>query len=91
MPDWLLTVLVAIFVIHLFLFSRRALQRHEAYYYVVCVTFLLLIVSFSIRLAGLQITIGSIRVDAALRIAAWITAAIGISLLLHRKFVRRAD
>jgi len=91
MPYWLLTSLIAVFSIHFVIFSRLALRKHQAYYFIVSATFLLLIVSFSLRLSDLRIMIGTFYLHSMLRAAAWLTAAVSISLLLHRKLSRRSD
>jgi hypothetical protein len=85
MPDWLVIALLVVFVIHLVLFLRIALKRRERYYWLVSLTFLLLVISFSSRLWLSDLLIGKIPAYWFPRVAAWGCTITVIVLAIRRR------
>lgn len=86
MPNWLIALLLAIFLIHFVIFARQYYRRKENYYLAASFTFLLLVLTFSIRLWWPDLNIAGYSAFWMFRIGAWISAAVSISWLLYRRF-----
>lgn len=89
MPTWLSAVLLAIFVIHLVVFFRLFLRRGEKYYLAASFTFLLLVATFSVKIWAPEVQVAGFSLFWALRIAAWISAAVSITWLVRRRIQKR--
>ena len=91
MPNWLVAVLLAVFVIHLIVFFHLFLRWGENYYLAASITFLLLVATFSVRLWWADAQLGGYSLFWVLRIAAWISAAISIGWLLRRRVFKKSS
>lgn len=89
MPPWLVRALLAVFAVHLVVFGRLAITRRERYYVVVSATFALLVLAFSLRIAAPTLTLGGVGIHWYPRVAAWVSAAISLVLLIKRRRARR--
>ena len=89
MPDWLNPFLLVLFAAHLLAFGRLAILRRQAYHTVASVTFTLLVAVFALRIWAPGWQVAGVPVHGALRVAAWASAAVSLSLLLHRRWRRR--
>lgn len=84
MPEWLLIVLLLVFVIHLLVFGRLALKRGGAYYWLVSSVFAALVLSFSSRLWASEWMLAGLPAHQLFRYVAWALAAVTIPWLIYR-------
>jgi hypothetical protein len=89
MPEWLVIVLLLIFVIHLVVFGRLAVNRKLPYYWLVTAVFAVLSISFGLRLFTPQLTLGPLAAYQLFRYFAWLLAAITIPWLVIRLLNKR--
>jgi hypothetical protein len=89
MPEWLVTALFLIFVIHLVVFGRLAVNRKLPYYWLVTAVFATLSVSFGLRLFSPDLMLGSLAAYQLFRYFAWLLAAITIPWLVIRLLNKR--
>ena len=82
-------LLLLVFVVHLVVFARLAVRRREGYYYALVVTFGLLTLSVSIRLAFPEAQWMGQTLAQWLRWSAWLAALVsiswGVGRFLHRR------
>lgn len=89
MSDWLAWLLLLIFGLHLFAFAALWWRRRQGYYLALVATFLLLMLSVSLRVwGGAPDVLGRSMAD-WLRYGAWASAAISISWTVTRILRRR--
>ncbi len=88
MPEWLVLILLVVFVIHFVVFIRVALKKKERYYWLVSTTFFLLVLSFSSRLWFERIEIAGVPAYWMPRVAAWACTAFAIYLAVQRRKTR---
>ena len=86
MPDWLIELLIFVFIAHFVAFVRLAYIRKDRRYILVSLTFFLLILSFSTRLWWPRAHLGPISIHWDFRIAAWTSTLAVIVMLLKRRF-----
>lgn len=89
MPDWLVIALLVLFAVHLAVFFRLFLKRGEKYYLAASFTFLLLVLTFAVRLWWAEAAVAGYSLFWILRIAAWISAAFSISWLIKRRVAKK--
>ncbi len=85
-----LQVLLVVFTIHLLVFAQRTRRRRQLSDAVTMVTFLLLVMSFGLRLAWPALALGNLALYALLRYMAWVSAACSILLWIRRILQTRA-
>ena len=84
MPEWLVILLFLVFVIHLVIFSRLAINRRLPYYWLVSAVFFMLVASFGLRLFAPVWMLGPLAGYQLFRYFAWLLAAITIPWLVIR-------
>jgi hypothetical protein len=84
MPEWLVIVLLLVFVVHLVIFSRLALKRRLAYYWLVSAVFLMLVASFGSRVFAPEWMLGPLAAYELFRYFAWMLAVITIPWMVIR-------
>jgi len=89
MPDWLVAGLIVLFAVHLIVFGMLGLKRKERYYLFVCITFTLLIITFSIRLWAPEAEVAGMQLYWVFRIAAWMSAAVSLTMLVRRRVLKK--
>ncbi len=89
MPDWLVILLFLIFVVHLVIFGRLAMQRKLRYYWLVTAVFAVLSISFGLRLFLPEWMLGPLAAYQLFRYFAWLLAAITIPWLVIRLLNKR--
>jgi hypothetical protein len=82
--------LLAVFAVHLAAFGRLAWLRRERYYAVASLTFVLLVGVFALRLWAPEWELGGHPASRYLRVAAWGSAAVSLSLFVRRRARRKA-
>ena len=85
MPEWLVKSLLVIFVIHFVMFARIALRKKDRYYWLVSITFFLLVISFSTRLWFESLHVFDIPAYWIPRVAAWTCTLVAILLAIRRR------
>ena len=88
-PGWVQLLLV-VFTIHLLIFAERTWRRRQLGDGVTTVTFLLLVLSFGLRLGWPTWPVGDLALYTLLRYMAWVTAACSILLWIRRILQARA-
>jgi hypothetical protein len=83
-------LLLVLFLTHLTAFAVLLVRRRQTYYVALVVTFALLSAAMAVRLfvPGFQ-PVAGIGLDQALRVAAWVAAAVSITWTLLRLRARR--
>ena len=89
MPHWLVVFLLVIFAIHFVVFSGLLLAQKDKYYAAVSLTFLFLVISYSLRLWFAHWLVAGLGVFWVFRIAAWGMALISICMTIRRYMVAR--
>lgn len=89
MPTWLVIALLVLFAVHLAVFFSLFIKRGEKYYLAASFTFLLLVLTFAVRLWWADAAVAGYSLFWVLRIAAWISAAISISWLIKRRVAKK--
>lgn len=79
MSDWLNSILLLVFALHLAAFAVLGLRRRELYYAALVVTFGLLTATFALRLWDGGPVLGGRALHQWLRYAAWAAAAVSVS------------
>jgi hypothetical protein len=87
MPLWLIVSLLIVFAIHFVAFFSLFFIRKDKYYAYICLTFLLLVISYSMRIWLGDFHLAGVKGFWVFRVAAWISALISISMTV-RRFVR---
>lgn len=90
MPNWLVWFLLIVFVVHLIAFGRLALIHRNLRYSLITLTFLLLVGAFGLRLGAPDLMVGDLPLHWFLRRAAWVSAAVTITMLIVRRFKKAA-
>ncbi len=86
-----LQVLLVVFIVHLLVFARRVWQRRQFTDAITCVTFLLLVLSFGVRLWMPTWVIYDLQVFTIVRRLAWVTAAWTVLLWIRQRRRTRLD
>jgi hypothetical protein len=84
------TLLFTIYAIHLAIFGLLWWRRRQGVYGVLTVTFVLLILSYGLRVYTPEARIGSLAAYWPPRVASWIGVVTGLTLLVVRRLRRRA-
>ena len=89
MPDALIPFLIALFAIHFVIFLYLTIKNRKTQHIFVTLTFALLVLSFSCRLLMPEIEIFGHKLHTVLRIFAWISTVIVLSLVVKGRMARR--
>ena len=81
--------LLFVFALHLAIFARLYLRHKRAFHGLVALTFVLLLISHSLRLGWPSATLSGIGLSWYPRVVAWILGAAGTAFLLRDIIVRR--
>lgn len=84
------SLLYIVYAIHLAIFGFFWWRRREWVYGILVATFVLLLLSHTLRVYAPQAGIGAVAAYCPPRVAAWITAAMGLAMLVIRRLQRRA-
>jgi hypothetical protein len=87
MPHWFLVCLLAVFAIHFLVFASLFFVRKDKYYAYIALTFLLLVLSYSMRIWLGNFRLAGVKGFWVFRAAAWASALISISMTA-RRYVR---
>jgi hypothetical protein len=85
---WIKTLL-AIFAIHLGIFSFLYLRKRNPQHLLASITFALLTLSFSCRIWASEAEIFGHSVHSLLRISAWLTSSLILILLARNRIIQR--
>ena len=88
MNDWVLMVLLLVFITHLVVFSVLGMRRKQWYYLALVITFACLTASVTLRIWGSDLVAGDVLLHQLLRWCAWLSAAVSIPWTVVR-IVRR--
>ena len=91
MPEWLVILLLLIFVIHLVIFGRLARKRKLPYFWLVTAVFAMLVASFGLRLFASEWMLGPLVAYQLFRYFAWLLAAVTIPWMMIRLFNKRHE
>ena len=83
---WLKTLL-AIFLLHLLVFSLLYLRQRKTHHLFVSLTFFLLTLSFSCRIWAAQVTLFGHDLHVLLRLSAWMSTAVVATILFKNRFL----
>ena len=89
MPDWLVIMLLLVFVVHLVIFSRLAIKRRLPYYWLVSAVFAVLVISFGLRVIAPEWMLGPLAGYQLFRYFAWLLATITIPWMFIRLWNKR--
>ena len=89
MPIWLNVFLIFLFLIHWLAFTRLAVLRGQRYHWLLSILFLLLTLSFSLRLLQPTLELAGQPLHLLLRYMTWALTAVTVPLLLMRLWRRR--
>ena len=84
MPEWLVIILLLVFIVHLVIFSRLALKSRLPYYWLVSAVFAVLVVSFGLRAFAPEWMLGPLAGYQLFRYFAWLLAVITIPWMVIR-------
>jgi len=90
MPFWLNIFLIFLFMFHWIAFTRLAMLRGQAYYWLLSLLFFLLTLSFSLRLLNPTLELAGQPLHLLLRYTAWALTGVTIPLLIMRLWRRRS-
>jgi len=88
MPDWLLMILLLVFIVHLLVFGRLAISRQQKYYWLVSAVFAALVASFGLRLTAPDWMLGPVAAYRLFRYLAWLLAVVTLPWLAVRLWTR---
>ena len=91
LEDFLLKFLLINFAIHLAVFLWLAVKRRKAHHYVFCLTFLLLVLSFSLRIWFPEAEFNGQKLYWYFRMSALATTAAALLLLYRSKQRKTAE
>ena len=89
MPEWLVILLLLVFIVHLVIFSRMALKHKLPYYWLVSAVFAMLVASFGLRVFAPEWMLGRLAGYQLFRYFAWLLAVITIPWLVIRLLNKR--
>ena len=89
MPEWLVILLLLIFVIHLVIFGRMAVRQKLPYFWLVTAVFAMLVASFGLRVFAPEWMLGPLAGYQLFRYFAWLLAAITIPWMVVRLINKR--
>ena len=89
MPEWLVILLLLVFIVHLVIFSRLALKKKLPYYWLVSAVFAMLVASFGLRVFAPEWMLGPLAAYQLFRYFAWLLAVITIPWLVIRLLNKR--
>jgi len=82
--------LLVVFLVHLAAFAWLGIRRRQAYYAALVVTFTLLSLTMALRIFAPDLNlVEGVSLASALRVAAWMAAAVSIAWTLTRVWTRR--
>jgi len=84
-PEWWPKLLLFVFVTHMPFFARAWWRSREVRYLATTVTFALLIVTYALRVFVPDAALDGIPLFWWVRVAAWLSAALSIGLLIHHR------
>lgn len=87
MPDvgWPVVLLI-VFVTHLPFFALRWWRTRELRHAATTLTFVLLVVTYGLRVVAPELPIGGVPAWQRVRVAAWAAAAVSLAMLAHHGF-----
>lgn len=88
MPQWIVTALFFVFVVHLVIFGRKWWQQRTLRLLTTTSTFVLLVLSFGLRLVAQDVTLLGVEVSWPPRVLAWGTALLTLALWLRERRTR---
>ncbi|MFT5350265.1 MAG: hypothetical protein ACI9MF_001081 [Gammaproteobacteria bacterium] len=91
MVFWLNISLALLFLVHWVVFTRLALLRQQLYYWLLCLLFLLLTLSFTLKALNPGLELAGWPVHLLMRYMAWMLAGVTIPLLIIRLKRRQMD
>ncbi len=91
MSPWLLSLLLAIFVLHFLVFFGLALKRRTSTLILLTGTFVLLIAATSVRLWWPDTHLFGHLLSSWLRTAAWTLTILALGLYLRKKLTARVE
>ncbi len=89
MPEWLVILLLLIFIIHLVIFGRMAVRQKQPYFWLVTAVFAMLVASFGLRGFAPECMLGPLAGHQLFRYFAWLLAAITIPWMVMRLINKR--